>query len=307
MYRKIILAGGSGFLGQVLIDYYKEKVDQTIVLTRRQQANQGNIVYVPWDGKTLDNWHKCLESSDMLINLVGKNVNCRYTEKNKKEIINSRIEATEILGKAIQNCTKPPKLWINAASATIYRHADDRPQDEVTGEIGHGFSVDVCKAWEDRFWKAETDQTRKVLLRVGMVLGREDGVFPYLRRLVYFGLGGYQGSGKQYVSWIHQLDFCRITEWFLQHETETGTFNCTAPDAITNKEFMRLLRKGLGFPSGIASPKWLLEIGARVIGTETELVLKSRWVIPKHLLDAGFRFSYPAAQAAISDLSSFKH
>jgi uncharacterized protein len=304
MYRKIVLAGGSGYLGKTLIEFYRKNCEEIIVLSRGKPSGNGNVRYVSWDGKTLGDWYKELEFSDMLFNLSGKNVNCRYTPENRKEIIRSRIEPTRVLAEAILQLDNPPKLWVNSGSATIYRHAEDCPQDEENGELGYGFSVDVCKAWENAFWETETPGTRKALLRIGMVLGRDDSVFPYLRTLVYTGLGGYQGTGNQYLSWIHQQDFVRIVEWLNQNKTQSGTFNCTAPGAVTNQTFMRFMRQAFGISFGIPSPKWLLEIGAAIIGTETELVLKSRWVYPKRLLDAGFRFSFPKAQTAINELAS---
>jgi hypothetical protein len=304
MYHKIILAGGSGFLGKAMADYYKDKAEEIIILSRRKGINRENIRFELWDGKDEASFAKHLENSDLLINLSGKNVNCRYTKENREEIFRSRLEPTDALEKAIQSIQRPPKLWLQAASATIYRHAEDRLQDEETGETGNGFSVDVCKAWEAHFRKWETPATRKAVLRIGMVLGRDESVFPYLRNLACFGLGGHQGTGSQYISWIHVQDFVRSTEWLLKNEALSGTFNVTSPDAVTNKEFMKLMRKTYGIPFGIPSPKWLLEIGAIVMGTETELVLKSRWVYPKRLLDSGFRFNFPKAEPAIHELAA---
>lgn len=303
MYNKIILAGGSGYLGKVLADYYKDKAKEVIILSRQSSAVRNNIIYQHWDAVTKGNWIKQLEGADLLVNLCGKNVNCRYTPENKKAILDSRIIPTELLASAIKDLAYPPKLWLQCASATIYRHAEDSFQDEEHGEVGEGFSVEVCKAWEDCFNKAEVSKVRKVVLRVSMVLGRRDGVFPRLRNLVLAGLGGCQGKGGQYVSWIHELDFARITEWILLNESLGGVFNVSAPEAVTNKSFMQLLRKAYRVPIGINTPKWLLEIGASLIGTETELVLKSRWVYPERLLSLGFRFQFPNADGAIKELS----
>ena len=205
---------------------------------------------------------------------------------------------------AMKSLKNPPRLWINAGSATIYRHAEDRCQDEYGGELGTGFSIEVCKAWEESVWKWKTPGTRKIALRIGMVLGRKDSVFPYLRRLVYSGLGGYQGMGNQYISWIHQQDFARVTEWLLQQEELEGVFNCTAPASVSNRFFMKQMRQTYGIPVGVPMPKWLLEIGAVIMRTETELVLKSRWVYPRRLLESGFKFSFPNAEMAIHELAS---
>ncbi|HVW97129.1 MAG TPA: TIGR01777 family oxidoreductase [Mucilaginibacter sp.] len=301
-YKKIVLAGGNGYLGTVLAGYYRDKADEIILLSRHAAEQRGNIRTVVWDGKTRGKWAAELVNADMLVNLCGKNVNCRYTEKNKAEIIASRVDPTVLLGTVINDLHEPPKLWINLASATIYRHAEDRPQDENTGEKGTGFSIDVCNAWETAFNQARTPKTRKIILRMGIVLGRHDGVMPRLLNLVKLGLGGKQGDGQQYVSWLHERDAARSTEWLLDHPELQGIFNCTAPVPVTNAELMRMIRHEYGAPYGIPAPKWLLEAGAIVIGTETELILKSRWVLPKKLLDSGFNFRYSYAEDAVKEI-----
>jgi len=298
-YHKIVLAGGNGYLGSVLADYFKSLSDEVILLSRQPKPLSGNIKTVVWDGMSEGNWVGDLENADLLVNLCGKNVNCRYTEKNKKEIIRSRIEPTLLLGKAIAGLHQPPKLWINVVSATIYRHAEDHGQDEKTGEIGSGFSVDVCRQWEQAFFASDTAHTRKIALRMGIVFGHRDGVFPRLLNLAKFGLGGRQGNGEQYVSWIHEQDAARITEWLMQQTEISGIVNCTAPNAIKNKEQMRLIRQTYGIKRGAPAPAWLLALGALLIGTETELILKSRWVVPKRLTDAGYVFEYPTINEAI--------
>jgi len=303
-YKKIVLAGGNGYLGNVFDGYYRDKAEEIVILSRHAKPVEKNIRTVAWDGKSEGKWVAELVNADMLINLCGKNVNCRYSEKNKAEIIASRVLPTELLGRVINEMFEPPKLWINVTSATIYRHAEDRPQDEGTGQIGSGFSVDVCNAWEAAFRKYETPKTRKIALRMGIVLGRKDGVFPRLLNLVKLGMGGRQGNGQQYVSWIHEHDAARITEWLLNHREMSGIINCTAPIAIQNGRLMQLIRNIYGTPYGLPTPKWLLELGAIVIGTETELILKSRWVMPKRLTDSGFKFQYENAGAAIHDILS---
>ena len=303
-YNKIILAGGNGYLGKVFAEYYRNLAFEIIILSRRTAANQGNITTLVWNGVDEDTWKDSLEGADLLINLCGKNVNCRYTEKNKAEIIDSRINPTKLLGDVIANLQSPPKLWINITSATIYRHAEDRAQDEETGEIGYGFSIDVCRQWEQTFFKTSTPQTRKIALRMGIVLGSRDGAFPRLLNLVKFGMGGRQGDGQQYVSWVHEQDAAKSTEWLMQHKEMEGVINCTAPEAVRNAEFMKLIRDAYGVPFGLPSPAWLLEMGAVVIGTETELILKSRWVAPKRLVDSGYSFIFPKAEYAIKDIIS---
>ncbi|WP_183565556.1 TIGR01777 family oxidoreductase [Mucilaginibacter sp. SP1R1] len=305
-YKKIVLAGGNGYLGTVLAKYYSDLADEVIILARKQRPVKGNIRTVVWDGITENGWTVQLTNADMLINLCGKNVNCRYTEKNRAKIITSRVLPTELLSHVIHKMVNPPKLWINVTSATIYRHAEDRPQDEETGEIGYGFSIDVCNLWENAFWKSQTPHTRKVALRMGIVLGRSDSVFPRLLNLVKLGMGGKQGNGKQYIAWVHEQDAARSTRWLLDHPELEGVFNCTAPQAVKNTVMMQTIRKAYGMPFGLPAPEWLLDIGAILIGTEPELILKSRWVKPKRLLDSGFTFQYEQAEHAVHDILSIR-
>lgn len=301
-YRKIILAGGNGYLGNVLVGYYRNIAEEIIILSRKDIPGNGNVRTIVWNGIDEGELASELEGAELLINLCGKNVNCRYTEKNKTEIIASRVNPTLLLGKAIAKLQNPPELWINITSATIYRHAEDRPQDEATGEVGYGFSIDVCRKWEETFFETITPDTRKIALRMGIVLGRSDGAFPRLLNLVKFGLGGQQGDGQQYVSWVHEQDAAKCTEWLMQKKEMSGVVNCTAPEPVKNAEFMKLIRNAYGMPLGLPSPAWLLEMGAVVIGTETELILKSRWVFPSRLVNAGYSFIFPKAEHAIKDI-----
>lgn len=304
MLDKIVIAGGSGYLGHVLARYYSEKAREIVMLSRtKAKFTIKNVYTVLWDGMSRGDWEKTLTGASLVVNLCGKNVNCRYTAENQVAILRSRLEPTALLGEAIAAAADPPQCWINIASATIYRHAEDRPQCEKTGDVGTGFSVDVCKAWEKTFWAAQTPATRKVLLRVGLVLGREDGVFPRLKNLATSGLGGHQGTGRQRVSWIHEIDFARVVEW-IELSKKSGLYNCTAPETVSNRDLMKMLRKTLGIPVGIPAPLWLLEAGAWLIGTETELVLKSRWVKPGRLLEEGFSFQFANAEYAIREILS---
>lgn len=304
--KKVVLAGGSGYIGSVLADFYKEKADIVVVLTRGNSMQKGNVRSVHWNGKDIDEWVEELEGADLLVNLTGKNVNCRYNEKNKAEILRSRLDATAALGNAVTRLSNPPKVWIQSASATIYRHADDRPMDEYAGEFGNGFSVDVCKAWEKMFWDQNTPNTRKVLLRIGIVLGKSDSALPRMLRLVRFGIGGRQGNGNQYMSWIHESDVVSAIHWIVNNKDIQGTFNCTSPCPLRNSDFMRTLREVCKAPFGIVTPSWLLGIGAWLIGTETELVLKSRWVVPTKLLEAGYVFRFPDLHDALTDILTHK-
>lgn len=305
-YKKIILAGGNGYLGGVLAGYYRHIAEEVIILGRKPKATEENIKTVLWDGKTKGEWVKEIEGADMLINLCGKNVNCRYTTKNREEIIRSRVIPTALLNEIVGELSNPPALWINITSATIYRHAEDFTQDEATGQIGYGFSIDVCRQWEDTFFSGCKAPVRKVALRMGIVLGRSDSVFPRLLNLVRFGLGGRQGTGQQYVSWVHEQDVACCTEWILDRPEMNGVINCTAPEAVKNTDLMHALRKSYGMPVGLPTPAWLLGIGARIIGTETELILKSRWVAPKRLLDSGYKFLFTKADYAIDDILSLR-
>lgn len=298
-YNKIVLAGGNGYLGRVLAGYYRGIAQEVIILSRHPQPANGNIKTVIWDGRTEGTWVSELENADLLVNLCGKNVNCRYTAKNKREILESRIDPTGLLNSVVLKLKNPPTLWINITSATIYRHAEDRPQDELNGETGYGFSVDICRAWERAFFMMNTPHTRKAALRMGIVFGKSDGVFPRLLNLVKMGLGGPQGNGKQYVSWIHESDAAAITEWLLDHHEMSGIINATAPYPVTNAEQMKLIRNIYGRSIGLPAPGWLLAIGALIIGTEPELILKSRWVLPTRLIEDGYLFRVPNIAEAI--------
>jgi uncharacterized protein (TIGR01777 family) len=302
--KRIVLAGGSGFLGQTLAAHFQKLGWQTINLTRHPKAPYEIL----WDGATLGPWQRELEGATALINLAGKSVNCRYNPRNRAEILNSRIDSTRILGEAISGCKTPPPLWLNASTATIYKHTFGPAHDE-RGAIGShpdakdAFSIEVAQAWEKAFNDAPTPATRKVTLRTAMVLGLgANSVFPTLRRLVRFGLGGKMASGEQYVSWIHERDFCRAIEWIIAHEKLSGITNLAAPNPVTNREMMRLFREILHVPIGLPATPWMLELGAFFLRTETELILKSRRVVPGRLLDSGFQFDFPQLRAAIEKL-----
>jgi len=298
--KTIIIAGGSGFLGKVLEDYFTQKGYKVIILTR--QPKKENDIY--WNGNDLGKWAITLENSDVLINLTGKSVDCRYNKKNKKLIYNSRINSTNILGLAINLCEHPPKLWINASTATIYRDSYDKEMSEDNGEIGNDFSMNIAKSWENSFYSNTNPKTRKISLRTAIVLGKNGGAFKPLKTLTKFGLGGKQGHGKQKVSWIHELDFARAVEFLIENENLKGNFNVCVPKPTNNKTLMKSLRKSLGIPFGIPQPEVLLKLGAKIIGTETELILKSRNVIPERLLNEGFKFKFTNIYLAINNLTS---
>ncbi|PCJ67157.1 MAG: TIGR01777 family protein [Bacteroidetes bacterium] len=295
---KIILAGGSGFIGRYIQKRFLEDGHVTCVLTRNPK--QEDDVY--WDGETLGAWLSDLDGADVLINLSGRSVDCRYNEKNKKVIYDSRLKSTAILGLALSNCTNPPKIWLNSSTATIYGHSEDCPMDDYTGKIGAGFSVDVARKWERTFFTSFGEGIRKVALRTAIVLGKEGGAYAYFKGLTKVGLGGFQGSGNQMVSWVHEEDVYGIIQFIIKEESIAGPINVTAPNPITNYKFMQAFRSVFKMSFGIPIFKWMLIIGAFVLRTEPELLLKSRWVIPKRLLNLGFEFKYSSVESAIRNL-----
>lgn len=312
--KTIILAGGSGFIGQAITNYFGEE-NKIVILGRQLQQQQTNthgehnisnkaaknIQYLKWDAKNPGEWMNAFSNADIVINLTGKSVNCRYTEKNKKEIFDSRTDSTKAIGIAIQQAIKPPALWINAASATIYPYTTDQPRDESFTDFANDFSVQVCKLWEKTFFEQRTPFTRKVALRMAITLGDGGVMKPYFN-LLKFGLGGRQGNGKQMYSWVHVEDTCRMIEWIFEHKEMEGIYNCSSPGAISNDVFMTTLRKLTGHKIGLPAYKWMLKIGALLIGTETELILKSRWVLPAKILVTGFKFKYARLDDALKDI-----
>lgn len=287
--RKIVLAGGTGFTGRYLSRRYTEAGYAVIIIARSPGC-------ISWNDTP--QIIEALEGAELLINLAGRSVDCRYNEKNKKIILDSRIDTTRILGQAVLQCKNPPPVWMNSSTATIYRHAEDRAMTESTGEIGTGFSVGIATQWENAFFSFKLPATRQIALRMAIVLGKDGGVMKPLSNLVRFGLGGHQGSGRQMFSWIHIDDLGNIISFLQQHPEINGVINCAAPNPVTNKTMMQTLRKALRVKTGIPSPGFLLEIGAVFIRTETELVLKSRWVVPERLLAAGYKFQYPEIDRA---------
>ncbi|WP_210150091.1 TIGR01777 family oxidoreductase [Chryseobacterium scophthalmum] len=295
---KIIIAAGTGFLGKNLEKYFTEKGNQVYILTRNPKRKNEIL----WDAKTLGEWKNLLENSDVLINLAGKSVDCRYTDKNKQEIYDSRINSTKVLQQAVDNCINKPKIWLNASSATIYVHSETHLNTEENGIIGDDFSINICKSWEKEFFKTENKDIRKVALRTSIVLGNNGGAFTKLKLITKLGLGGKQGRGNQNVSWIHIDDFCKAVEYIIENENLSGEINITAPNPLSNEEFMRKLRKEMKIPFGLNAAFWQLEIASVFLKTETELLLKSRNVYPEKLMNNGFKFTYPNVETAFKDL-----
>lgn len=296
--KNIMIAGGSGFLGQILVNYFSSKKIDVKILTREPK----NKNHVLWDGKNLGEWQTELEDIDVLINLTGKSVDCRYTERNKKKIYDSRINSTQLLGLAINLCNKPPKLWINSSTATIYKESFDKEMSEERGITGNDFSMNIAKSWEKAFYSITNPKTRKVVIRTAIVLGKYGGAMIPLKKISLMGLGGKQASGLQKVSWIHELDFARAVSHIIENSDLEGNFNLCVPKPTYNEKFMSSLRNSLNIPIGIPQPKWLIELGSKVIGTESELVLKSRNVIPSRLLENGFNFKYPNIDVALNQI-----
>ena len=309
--KRMILAGGSGFLGQALARHFRRPGWELVCLSRQPAggASLPGFRELFWDGLTLGGWVSELNGATALINLAGRSVDCRYHARNRREIMDSRVNPTRLLGQAIRQCSAPPPVWLNASTATIYRHSLDRPMDE-SGDIGatpaarDEFSVSVAQAWEQAFFELPNPFTRRVALRTAMVLGSaRNSVLPVLLRLARWGLGGTMGSGKQYVSWIHERDFCRAIEWIISHEKLVGPVNLAAPQPLPNREMMRELRAAVGAPFGLPATDWMLEIGAFFLRTETELILKSRRVVPGRLLADGFAFDFSTFAEAVADLN----
>ena len=300
--KKIVIAGGSGFLGSVLLNYFSSKGNHVIVLTRNKKIAGENDNFKYWDGKSISDWISTLEGADVLINLAGKSVDCRYTSKNKEHILASRVDSTSVLNKAVLLSKNPPKLWLNSSTATIYRHSLDKEMNESDGEIGSDFSMDVAKTWEKVFFETITPKTRKVALRTSIVLGKQGGAFVPLKKLAKMGFGGKQANGAQFVSWIHETDFCRALSFIIDNHKITGPINIVSPSPVPNHEFMMVLSSSLKKRIRIPINTFFLELGAFMIRTETELILKSRRVIPGILKEKEFKFIYNDLESAIKDL-----
>ena len=313
---RIVIPGGSGHVGVLLAHYFQQRGHHVTVLTRGPFAASWNTVH--WDGVHTGPWIEQLEGADVCINLAGHSVNCRYTRAKREDIYRSRIDTTQLLGDVIAGLADPPSVWLNASTATIYRHALDRPMDEYTGELGGNemltawrrvpetwnFSVRVATDWEKAFFGAVTPRTRRVALRTAIVMSPEPGgAFSLLLNLVRFSVGGAQGNGRQLVSWIHCSDFARAVEYLIADGQFEGPVNLASPNPLPNREFMATLREAWGMPNGIPAPAPLLELAAFFLRTESELVLKSRNVVPARLLRAGFEFEYPIWSEAAHDLA----
>ncbi|WP_329014808.1 TIGR01777 family oxidoreductase [Streptomyces sp. NBC_00690] len=305
---KIVIPGGTGQVGAILKRALDAAGHEVVILARRPR-HEGEV---PWDGKTLGPWAAAVDGSDAVINLAGRTVSCRYTAANLQEMMDSRVDSTLVVGAAIADAARPPRVWLQMSTATVYAHRFDAPNDEFTGVIGGtepgvpdywAYSVEIAKAWEQAQQQAETPATRKIALRSAMVMSPDTGgVFAVLLGLARRGLGGPVAGGAQYVSWIHELDFVRAVEFLMNREDIAGPVNQAAPHPLPQRAFMHALRSSWGVPVGLPATKWMAEVGALALRSDTELLLKSRRVVPGRLSQAGFDFAYPKWSQAADEL-----
>jgi uncharacterized protein len=309
---KIVIPGGTGQVGQILARHFHANGHDVTVLSRGVHSAPWRVV--TWDGLNSGPWIAEFGNSDVCINLAGRSVNCRYNTGNRQAIFESRVLSTQLLNKVIASLDNPPAVWLNASTATIYRHSLDRPMDEATGELGGNepgapdtwnFSIEVAKAWEEAFFSTQTPRTRKVALRSAMTFSPDPGgVFDVFLRLVRHGLGGTNSRGTQFVSWIHETDLIRAVEFLITNQQFDGTVNLVSPNPLPNRDFLRAIREAWGTRIALPTTSWMIEIGTFLMRTESELILKSRQVIPGRLLEAGFQFTFPYWPKAARDLVS---
>jgi len=307
---KVVIAGGTGQVGELLRRRAEARGDEVVVLTRRPTAG-GQLA---WDGRTLGPWARAIDGADVVVNLAGRTVNCRYTKKNLAEMMDSRVDSTRVVGEAIAKAERPPATWLQMSTATIYAHRLDAPNDEATGILGGsepgvpgywGYSVEIARAWERAQHEAATPATRKVQLRAAMVMSPDrHGIFDVLASIARAGLGGPVGGGAQYVSWIHETDFCAAIDFLVARTDIDGPVNLAAPGPLPYARFVAELREAVGARVGLPATRWMAEIGAFFLRTDTELILKSRRVVPTRLLEAGFTFVHEEWRAAARELAS---
>jgi uncharacterized protein len=301
MKQRIVLAGGSGFIGQSLSPFLVSKNYEVIVLTRAKSDHHGAVRHAHWDGKTLGDWIEFVNGALAVVNLTGRSINCRHTPENRREIVDSRIDSVRVLGKAIGRCAQPPRAFLQAAGVGIYGDKGERICDETTGP-GNDFVTEVCEKWEAAFAKVEAPDTRKVLLRLGVVLGPNGGFLELLGKLTRWFLGGQVGNGRQYISWIHISDLSRLVLASIEREEVAGVFNATSPNPVTNAEFMRELRRALHRPWSPPVPEFAARIGAWLMGTEASLALVSQRCVPKRFLENGFEFEFQTLRQALTNI-----
>lgn len=307
---KIVIPGGTGQVGNILARALLREGHEVVILSRTPSDEEPRRV--AWDGRTLGAWAEEIDGADVVVNLAGRSVNCRYTAANMEAMMSSRVDSTRVVGRAIAQAEKPPPVWLQMSTATIYAHRFDAPNDEATGIIGGdepdvpgywAFSVKIAKAWEAELEAAGTPATRKIALRTAMVMSPDEGgVFDVLCGLTRLGLGGPVAGGRQYVSWIHEDDFVRAVLFLIEHDEITGAVNLAAPHPLPQRDFMAGLRAAMHKRVGLPATAWMLAIGAFFMRSDSELLLKSRRVIPGRLREAGFRFEHPRWPAAAEAL-----
>jgi len=304
---KVVIPGGSGQIGSVLARHFRASGHTVIILGRGEGVT-------PWDGKTLGPWAQEIDGADVVVNLAGRTVNCRYTEENLAQMMDSRVDSTRVVGQAIAAAKRPPRVWLQMSTATIYAHRLDAPNDETTGIIGGNEpdvpaywkrSIDIAVAWEKALADAITPNTRKVALRTAMMMSPDrDGIFDVFLGLVRKRLGGAMAGGRQYVSWIHDADYLGATELLIARDDLDGAVNLASPNPLPQRDFMAVLREAAGIRLALPATAWMARLGAWALRTDAELTLKSRRVIPGRLLDAGYRFKFPTWPEAVRDLLS---
>jgi uncharacterized protein len=301
MKPRIVLAGGSGFIGQSLSPFLVSKNYEVIVLTRTKSDHYGAVRHAHWDGKTLGDWIEFVNGALAVVNLTGRSINCRQTPENRREIVDSRIDSVRVLGEAIGRCAQPPRAFVQVAGVGIYGDKGERICDETTTP-GNDFVTEVCEKWEVAFAKVEAPDTRKVLLRLGVVLGSNGGFLELLGKLTRWFLGGQVGNGRQYISWIHISDLSHMVLAGIENQELTGTFNATSPNPVTNGEFMRELRGALHRPWSPPIPEFAARIGSWLMGTEASLALVSQRCVPTRFLENSFNFEFPALRPALTNI-----
>ena len=303
MKERVVIAGGSGFLGQFLAKELVRRGNDVVILSRhaKEPSANGAIRFLEWDGRHVGRWAESLDGARAVINLAGRSVNCRHTPENRKEIIESRVESVRAIGQGLKRCAKPPEVWIQASSLAIYGNPGDQWCDEHT-PAANDFSAQVCRQWESAFTQLQTPGTRRVIFRIGFVLGKDGGALKVLANLARWGLGGAAGNGKQYISWLHLRDMNDMFLAALERPDFEGVFNATGPAPVTNREFMRELRQALHRPWSPPAPVWAVRLGAWLMGTEGSLALTGRRCRPKRLIEKGFSFKFSELGPALADL-----
>jgi len=314
---RIVLPGGSGQVGQMLARYFQERGHRVAVLTRGPYAAPWQTIY--WDGEHPGPWIEALEGADVCIHLAGRSMNCRQTTENRQVIYTSRIRSTRLLHQIIAGLADPPKVWMNASASAIQtripgpdgadlplqeeRLEADHEAMDVPWTTGRDFTARVARDWEAAFFEAEMPRTRRVALRTGVVFSPVPGnVFHVFSNLVRISLGGAQGSGRQFVPWIHETDYARAVEFLIEREDLDGPFHLAAPNPLPNRDFMAALREAWEMPNGIPAPAFAVRLGAWLMGSNADLVLESCRAVPRRLMEAGFEFLFPEWPDAAEDL-----